>query len=121
MPVKKTKSPKKNPVIAKVKIGDEELKITENRLAAALSYVWVLCLLPLLGQRHDKFVQAHAKQGLVLFLVELVGMLFFWVPLFGQLLFLALVGLSIAGIYKALSGKTWTMPILGRYAEEINF
>lgn len=122
MPARKTtKTTRKKPgVIASVNIAGERLDIDDNRLAAALSYVWVLCLLPLLGKRHSKFVQHHAKQGLVLFLVELVGMLVFWIPLFGQLLFLFFVGLSVVGVYKALAGKYWEMPILGRYAKDIN-
>jgi len=93
--------------------------IDQEKAIAALSYVWVLFLIPLLGKRENKFCQFHAKQGLVLFLIEVVGWLVFWIPVIGWLLFLVVVILAIVGILKALSGKYWEMPILGQYAKKI--
>src|SRR3989339_630004 len=45
----------------------KEQDVEENKTVAALSYAWILCLVPLLGKRNSKFAQFHAKQGLVLF------------------------------------------------------
>lgn len=94
--------------------------INDNKLIAALSYVWVLFLIPLLAKRDSKFCQFHAKQGLLLFLVEVVGWLVFWIPIIGWLLFLAVVVVAIIGILKALSGQYWELPVLGEYAKKIN-
>ena len=45
-------------------------KVSNKNGLAALSYLWVLCLVPLLGSK-DEFVKFHAKQGFVLFVFEL--------------------------------------------------
>jgi len=54
--------------------------IEENKVAAALSYVWILCLVPLFLKKNSKFCQFHAKQGLLLFIVEVIGMVIFPIP-----------------------------------------
>ena len=45
----------------------------ENGFLAALSYISFLFIIPLFLKRNNKFVQSHAKQGLVLFIAE-IGM-----------------------------------------------
>ncbi len=94
--------------------------LEQNKGIAALSYVWILCLVPLLAKRDSKFAQFHAKQGLVLFIIELVASLFWWFPFFGQLLMLALIVVSIIGIVKALNGEWWQMPIVHEWSKKIN-
>lgn len=54
--------------------------IEANKTLAALSYAWILCLVPLLGRRDSKFAQFHAKQGLVLFIIEIIAGLIFLGP-----------------------------------------
>jgi len=95
------------------------LKFNEERILAALSYVWILCLIPLLLKRHDEYVGFHAKQGLVLFLCEVAGLLIYWLPLIGQLIFLCFVIVSVIGILQALHGKKWEIPVLGKYAQKL--
>ena len=90
-----------------------------ERVLAALAYIWFLFLIPLILKRNSKFCQFHAKQGLVLFIIELVGGLVFWVPLFGQLLVLVLFVFSLVGIFEALAGNYWPAPIIGDYAKKI--
>ncbi|MBT4495794.1 hypothetical protein HOC73_03530, partial [bacterium] len=60
--------------------------IEDNRVIASFSYVWILCLVPLFLKRKSKFAQFHAKQGLLLFVIELFGWLIFWIPLIGWVL-----------------------------------
>lgn len=91
-----------------------------ERLIAALSYVWVLFLIPLLGKRNSEFCQFHGKQGLILFLVELVGGLVFWIPIIGWLLFLAVVVVAVIGIFKSLAGEYWEAPVIAPYAKKID-
>ena len=95
-------------------------EVEKNKAIAALSYVWILFLVPLLGKRDSKFAQFHAKQGLVLFIVEIVASLFLWFPFFGQLLMLVLVVISIIGIVKTLNGEWWKIPYLYDWSKKIN-
>lgn len=90
---------------AGVKQELSQVQPTENNILAALSYVWLLCLIPLLFARKDQYVQHHARQGAVLLVFELI---FGWFPIFG--LIFALI--SIVGIVKALQGKKWDMPVV---------
>ncbi|MCU0678823.1 MAG: hypothetical protein MUC28_00030 [Planctomycetes bacterium] len=94
--------------------------IQENKTIAALSYVWILCLVPLLGKRQSKFAQFHAKQGLILFIIELIAAFLVWFPLFGQLLMLALILISVMGVVKALKGEWWKMPYIYDWSKKIN-
>ncbi|MFA6533542.1 MAG: hypothetical protein WCT37_00030 [Patescibacteria group bacterium] len=111
---------KKKPVTASSSTQNGVKDIEENKVVAALSYIWILFLIPLLAKKDSPFCQWHAKQGLVLFLVEVVGSLVFWIPLFGWLLLLGVILLAVVGILRALIGEFWEMPILGAYAKKIN-
>lgn len=94
--------------------------VEENKIVAALSYAWILCLVPLLAKRDSKFAQFHAKQGLVLFVIELLASLLFWFPGFGQLLMLALVVISVIAIIKVLNGEWWKIPYIYDWSKKIN-
>ena len=94
--------------------------VEANKGIAVLSYLWILCLVPLLGKKNSKYAQFHAKQGLVLFIVELVASLFIWFPVFGQLLGLALLVVSIIGIVKTVNGEWWKIPFLYEWSKKIN-
>jgi uncharacterized membrane protein len=102
------------------KPAGKDADIEENKAIACLSYIWILFLVPLLAKRDSKFAQFHAKQGLVLFIVEIIGTLFFWIPLIGWLLWLVLVIVSIIGIIKALNGEWWKMPFVYEWSKKIN-
>ncbi len=99
---------------------NEKQDVKDNALIAAIGYVWILCLVPLFLKRNSKFATFHAKQGLILFILEIVGWLIFWIPLLGWLVFLAVLILAIMGIMNALQGVWWEMPVLGKYAKKIN-
>jgi uncharacterized membrane protein len=91
----------------------------DNKYTALFSYIWILFLIPLLAKRDSKFCQFHAKQGLVLFVIDLVASLLFWVPLLGQLLMLVLAVVSIIGIIKVLNGEYWKIPYIYNLSEKI--
>ena len=46
--------------------------VADNKAVAALSYISILFLVPLLLKKDSPFAKAHAKQGLILFLFEVV-------------------------------------------------
>ncbi len=99
----------------------------ENKVVAAIGYLFILCLLPLLGKKDSKFAQFHGKQGLVLTIAAVVlwvaSFILAFIPIIGWLAmfvgWIALVVLAIMGIMKALAGEYWEMPFLGQYAKEI--
>ncbi len=43
-------------------------------MMAALSYMGILCFVPLLTNREDEYVHFHAKQGLVLWMWAVIAM-----------------------------------------------
>jgi uncharacterized membrane protein len=57
---------------------------------------------------------------LILFAIEIVGGLFFWFPVLGQLLFLALVVISLMGVVKTLNGNWWKIPYIYEWSKKIN-
>jgi len=100
--------------------GSEDNDINENKAIAVLSYIGILCLVPLLAKKESKFAQFHAKQGLVIFIVEIIGM--FLMPLFGLgvLINLAALIFSIIGIVNVAGGKMSKLPLIGNLAEKFN-
>ncbi|MFA6392025.1 MAG: DUF4870 domain-containing protein [Patescibacteria group bacterium] len=94
--------------------------IEENKLIAAIGYIWILCLIPLLLKKDSKFAQFHGKQGLVLFIIDIVGWLVFWIPVIGWLFGVLILALSIIGFIKAISGEYWEMPVIGKFAKKFN-
>lgn len=93
--------------------------IEANRITAALSYLWILFLIPLLLKRNSKFCQFHAKQGLVLFIIGFIASFLFWVPFFGQVLWLVIIILVVVGVIKAYNGEFWKMPFIYQWSEKI--
>ncbi len=99
------------------KIFDPDIEA--NKAFAAMSYIWALCLVPLLLRRKSKFAQFHAKQGFVLFLLELVAALLSFVPLLGQLLAFACIIMAALGFLNAYGGKWVKLPFLYHLSEKI--
>jgi len=100
--------------------GNEDKDVQENKAIAILSYIGILCLVPLLAKKESKFAQFHAKQGLVIFIVEIIGM--FLMPLFGlgALINLAALIFSVIGIVNVVGGKMNKLPLIGDLAEKFN-
>jgi uncharacterized membrane protein len=95
----------------------------DNKLLAAIGYLGILCLIPLLAKRDSAFCQFHGKQGLVIFIVWIVLSFVNILPFIGQMIWmlgsLALVVLVIMGMIHALNGEEWELPVLGQYAKQI--
>ena len=88
-----------------------------NKLVAAISYIWILFLVPLFAAKDDAFARYHANQGLVLFLVSIVIGIIGLIPLVGTII--ALIGgivtfvFMILGIINALKGEMKPLPLIG--------
>ena len=104
-------------------MAEEEKEIEEGRVFAVLGYLSILCLVPLLLKKDNKFALFHGKQGLVLFIFEIAGGIISLVPFLGWIIgILALIIfpiLSVIGIIRSLMGQYWKMPVLGDLAEKI--
>lgn len=110
----------KNKDFIEQKEGGIEINLGSSKFIAAISYLWILCLVPLLLKKDDKFAQFHGKQGLVLAVIWFFGGLIFWVPFFGWLLALMLAFVSIYGFFQALKGEKWEAPVIGKFAKKID-
>ncbi len=108
------------PLTATVVPAFDKKDIDDNKIIAALSYIGVLFLIPLLAKRDSKFCQEHAKQGLILFIVWIVGSFVFWFPIIGQLLALAVFILDLVAFVKCLSGEFWEVPVIGPLRKKFN-
>jgi uncharacterized membrane protein len=120
---------KSNGFDEKIRQAKEFATTGDERFFAALSYAWILVLIPLFFWRESVFVQLHARQGLVLFVFFYF---FHWVFLsvlslllgshvlnflstFFQIFFFAFCAL------KAYSGKWWKIPGIYPLAQKFNF
>lgn len=104
----------------KNKLEDTSKKGMERK-EAALSYMFILCFIPLLSNRDSEYVQFHAKQGFVLFILDILIGLVSWFPVFGQLAVLVLLFTSVIGVIKALNGKYWEIPFVYEWSKKLNF
>ncbi len=108
------------------KIEDKELletedikKIEKERVAAALSYVWILALVPYFFNRDSETVKFHSRQGVTLFLVETLLFPLYVFPLFGQALFLFFLVVSALGASKAYGNEKWEIPYIFDLSKKI--
>jgi uncharacterized membrane protein len=97
--------------------------IREHRLLAACSYISFLCIVSLALRGKSAFTYYHARQGLVLFLAELILSLVNVIPVLGAIVWLLasiyFVVMSITGFRRAYAGCVWEMPILNKYVSKI--
>jgi uncharacterized membrane protein len=91
-----------------------------RKLKAAIAYIPVIFLIPLLAFVGDDYIQFHGKQGLALFMVWFVLWVIGLIPLVGLVVpfgYLALIIIIIIGIANAMAGRKWVVPLVGKYAE----
>ena len=98
-------------------------------LMIALSYLWLLALVPLLVEKDDAEVQWHAKHGLVLMIAEIaIGLLLGIlgaIPVIGCVAWIAsvifmfgVVALHIICIVKGVGGERFLIPGISQYADK---
>lgn len=99
------------------KLAFDQKDIEDNKVVAAIGYLWILFLVPLLLKKESPFAQFHAKQGLVLCIAAIV---FSFIPVLGWLANLALLVVAIMAIIKTLSGEAWEIPFVKDMVKKIN-
>jgi len=87
---------------------------------------YIIFFIPLLTDaKNDPFVKFHVKQGLVLLLGWIAGMIVSMVPVLGWILApfigILLFVLFVIGIINALGGKEKQLPLIGQFASKFNF
>ncbi|MDH3746104.1 MAG: hypothetical protein OES47_13480 [Acidobacteriota bacterium] len=103
---------------------------SSNRgLMVALSYLWLLALVPLLVEKDDAEVQWHAKHGIVLMVAEIglwivfallsmvLGPLACALAIFQLLIFLAILVVHVICIVKGVNGERFLLPGISQYAD----
>lgn len=88
-----------------------------NKLMAAISYIWILFLVPLFAAKDDAFARFHANQGLLLFLASIALGIIAIIPFIGAIIS-AIGGIvtfvfMILGIINALKGEMKPLPLIG--------
>jgi fumarate reductase subunit D len=112
----------KGPAEAEIDAEKEKEMIEEGKAAAILGYVPFMCFVPLIKMKDNPFAVKHGKQGLILFVIEIIAVIFllpkisdlFW----GMVIVLCLAS-AVSGIYFAVQGKDWKIPFIGDLADKI--
>ena len=102
--------------------------IESGKVMAILSYLGILVLIPYFAEKNNKYVAYHAKQGLNLFIIEIIAsfafsiftaifglLLFFVVGILGAALSLASLALTIIGIVNVCNGKARELPVINKF------
>ncbi|MBF0154035.1 MAG: hypothetical protein HQL64_09880 [Magnetococcales bacterium] len=95
----------------------------QHRVLALLSYVNVLCLIPLYFARDSEYVQFHARQGFVVFFIYIIGSFATILPGIGHLVWFVAVWLailfSILGVLSVLFARAWRLPVVHGLASKL--
>ncbi len=96
--------------------------VTRAKLLAGLSYLGILCFVPLMFGRGDRFVNFHARQGLVIWIWGVVSLIVLPLP-FGRLFFslssTTILVFSLIGVASVALGNTWKLPIVSDLADRL--
>jgi uncharacterized membrane protein len=93
----------------------------EENVAGCLCYLlwFVTGIVFLVVERESRFVKFHAKQSTITFLVLFVILLLIgWIPVIGAMVWILSLVLWLLLMIKALQGKQYSLPIVGKVVEE---
>lgn len=107
---------------------------SDRTLMVVLSYLWILCLIPLLTKKDDNEVQWHAKNGLAILIAEIVvWVLFFVVGMVIRRILFAGCGVAVIeciiwigflvvrvmAIIKGVNGQRFRVPMISDFADKM--
>ena len=94
-----------------------------SQIMAAMSYLGILALVPLILNGRDPYVGFHARQGLILWIWEVLAVFSLALPVVVRIFFqtssLICFVLSVAGLISVLLGRAWKFPLVGQWAEKL--
>lgn len=98
-------------------------EINEGKFFALISYISFLCLVTLLLKKKNKFALYHAKQGLVIFVMEVALTIIAIIPFLGWIIwslgFIILSLVCLWAILEVLMGHYLKIPLVSDIAEKI--
>jgi uncharacterized membrane protein len=112
-------------------------EIEDGRILAAVAYLPGLCFVGFAAAPANRYVRFHARQGLLLFGVDVTAWVMLWlldvsvglIPFLGLLVTaiarlavgLVLLGATVYGVAKGASGEFARMPFLGDGIDKVPF
>lgn len=99
----------------------EDPQVLEGKSFAVLSYLSILCIIPLILKKNNAFVLAHSKQGLVIFIGQVAVMIVSillgsWVFRLGMFI---LWVFAFIGILAVVQGRLIRFPVISPIADKI--
>jgi uncharacterized membrane protein len=101
--------------IAREEVGRESDHVP---FEAMLCYLPIFCLYPWSQRRELPGIADHARQGMILFGVE-VFLFLVTVPAFYKLLWLVVAVMAGLGVWSAFNGRSFRLPVLGDLADKL--
>lgn len=102
---------------------EKSSEVKEGIFFGVISYIGFFCIVTLILKKDNKFALYHAKQGLVLFVFEVVCFVLSIIPILAWLMktagFIVFIAASLAGMYRAAKGKHIRIPVVSDIAEKI--
>ena len=107
---------------------------SDRTLMVVLSYLWILCLIPLLTKKEDNEVQWHAKNGLSIMIAEIVvWVLFVIVGIIARriafagcgvgviqcVVWIAFLAIRVMAIIKGVNGQRFRVPMISDFADKM--
>jgi uncharacterized membrane protein len=107
---------------------------SDRTVMIVLSYLWILCLIPLLTKKDDNEVQWHAKNGLSILIAEIVCWVFFFIFGFvahrvpflgcGVVIIECVIGIGflvvrVVAIIKGVNGQRFRLPVVSDFADKM--
>ena len=93
----------------------EKKLTTEDRIWAAVSYLWIISIIALAARKNNEFVKFHASQGVLLFVISIV---LTFIPVIGWMVNIIIAIIAIVAIIKALKEEEWEIPLLSGTAQK---
>lgn len=85
---------------------------------AAMAYLPLVCMVPLFLNRDNEYIQKHAKQGFILFMIELIAMMLKIDAIWDLLIFVCLA-VGIIGALSLLVRGEIHIPVLSDLADKL--
>ena len=90
---------------------------SDRNLMAALSYIWIIGLVMLVLKHDDEYIAFHARQGVMLSILTLVGI----IPVIGWIIFALACAGMVFGFMNAWMGRKFEIPYVYRWSQWLNW
>ncbi|MBF0194412.1 MAG: hypothetical protein HQL71_07615 [Magnetococcales bacterium] len=95
----------------------------KNRVLALFSYLNILCLIPLIVNKDDKYVYFHTRQGVILWIWGVIAVFSLHIPVVGDIFFRSSIFLiallSLFGIVSVFLNRAWRIPLISYLARTL--